>query len=116
MSRSSLLGRLVPNSHLARTARWKNRRRRLAQLRKQAPNRVPASREPRITPRSRGPAFSRALVGQPPLLGQCGLSSRTCSLVCKHKRFRAARTDSRRECLVLSSWSCDLLEVRDEQV
>ena len=116
MSRSSLLGRLVPNSHLARTARWKNRRRRLAQLRKQAPNRGRTSREARITPRSRGPALSRVLAGQPPLLGQCGLSSRTCSLVCKHKRFRAAHTDSPRECVVLSSWSCDLLEARHEQV
>ena len=116
MSRSLHLGRLVPNSHLARTARWKNRRRRLAQLRKQTPNRDRTLREPGITQRSRGQALDRALDRQFPLLGQCGLSSRTCSLVCKHKRFRAARTDGGRECVVLSSWSCDLLEARHEPV
>ena len=115
MSGSFIPGCVVSNPNLARKARWKNRRR-LTQLRKQASNRGLPRRVPRFTQRSRGPALSRALEGQSPLLGQCGLSSRTCSLVCKHKRFRAARTDGGRECLVLSSWSCDLLEVRHEQV
>ena len=115
MSGSLFAGCLAVNPSLARKARWKNRRR-LTQLRKQASNRGLPRREPRIPQQSRGPAQSRALEGQSPLLGQCGLSSRTCSLVCKHKRFRSARTDGGRECLVLSSWSCDLLEVRHEQV
>lgn len=116
MSSTFFPNSVAPNSNLTRTARWKNRRRRLAQLRKQAPNRGRTRRVPRITQRSRGLDLGRAFEGQSPPLGQCGLSSRNCSLICKHKRFRATRTDDGRECLVLSSWSCDLLEVRNEQV